>query len=185
VVSTGGTLGRKRSCRQRCNGRRACAGRRRHPARQTNTPEFTLGGAGRGTVNRQHGLTRNPYDVSYQPSGSSGVTGAIVAAAGSPFDIGSQYGGSIRGPTSPTARRDQADAWPQPARDTSIGYGWAVRRLQETVRSPRRVEDLAPAVADPLWSRRIKCRDGAGSPSTIPQASTSGACASPSTPATA
>ena len=29
---------------------------------KTNTPEFTLGGGGKGTVNLVYGLTKNPYD---------------------------------------------------------------------------------------------------------------------------
>lgn len=65
---------------------------------KTNTPEFTLGGGGRGTWNLIYGDTSNPFNVNYLPSGSSGGSGAIVAAGGSFFDIGSDFGGSIRGP---------------------------------------------------------------------------------------
>ena len=99
VVSTGGTLGRK----DFVPGKDATVVARARAAGaillgKTNTPEFTLGGGGRGTVNLVYGLTKNPYDPMYQPSGSSGGAGAIVAAAGAYFDIGSDYGGSIRGP---------------------------------------------------------------------------------------
>jgi amidase len=62
---------------------------------KTNTPEFTLGIV---TDNLVYGRTGNPYDPSRSPGGSSGGAAAIVAAQGSPFDIGSDTGGSIRMP---------------------------------------------------------------------------------------
>ena len=94
VVSTGGTLGRK----EFVPGKDATLVARVRAAGaillgKSNTPEFTLGGGGRGTVNLVYGLTKNPYNLNYQPSGSSGGAGAIVAAYGSPFDLGSDYGG--------------------------------------------------------------------------------------------
>jgi amidase len=145
VVSTGGTLGRK----DFVPGADATVVARARAAGaillgKTNTPEFTLGGGGRGTVNLVYGLTKNPYDVSYQPSGSSGGAGAIVAAAGSYFDIGSDYGGSIRGPAfangiagiKPTLGR-------VPRTGHIVGYGGAFDSFQETGPLARRVEDLA------------------------------------------
>jgi amidase len=62
---------------------------------KTNTPELTLAGE---TDNLIYGQTNNPYDLSRTPGGSSGGAGAIIAAAGSPLDIGSDTGGSIRLP---------------------------------------------------------------------------------------
>jgi amidase len=62
---------------------------------KTNTPELTLGGE---TENAIYGRTNNPYDLERTPGGSSGGPAAIVAAYGSPFDIGSDTGGSIRWP---------------------------------------------------------------------------------------
>lgn len=46
-----------------------------------------------------YGQTYNPYDLSRSPGGSSGGAAAIVAAGGSAFDIGSDYGGSLRFPS--------------------------------------------------------------------------------------
>jgi amidase len=62
---------------------------------KSNTPMFTYGGE---TNNEVYGRTNNPYDISKSPAGSSGGAGAIVAAGGSAFDIGSDTGGSIRLP---------------------------------------------------------------------------------------
>jgi amidase len=44
------------------------------------------------------GQTHNPHDLSRGPAGSSGGTGASIAAAFAQFGMGSDTGGSIRGP---------------------------------------------------------------------------------------
>lgn len=50
------------------------------------------------TKNRVYGRTNNPWDLGRTPGGSSGGSGALVAAGGVPFDIGADVGGSIRMP---------------------------------------------------------------------------------------
>ncbi|XP_065089727.1 fatty-acid amide hydrolase 2-B [Ochlerotatus camptorhynchus] len=50
------------------------------------------------STNTIHGRSRNPYDTNRIVGGSSGGEGAIQAAAGSPFGLGSDIGGSIRMP---------------------------------------------------------------------------------------
>ena len=62
---------------------------------KTNTPEITWSGQ---TLNKVYGRTNNPFDLERNPGGSSGGAAAIVSACGSPFDIGSDTGGSIRMP---------------------------------------------------------------------------------------
>jgi amidase len=44
--------------------------------------------------------THNPHDLARGPSGSSGGTGAAIAAAFAQFGLGTDTGGSIRGPSS-------------------------------------------------------------------------------------
>ncbi len=61
----------------------------------TNAPE---GGLWHETHNTVYGRTSNPHDLYRTSGGSSGGEGAIVAAGGSPFGIGSDVGGSIRIP---------------------------------------------------------------------------------------
>jgi amidase len=46
------------------------------------------------------GQTRNPHDLLRGPAGSSGGTGSAIAAAFAQFGLGSDTGGSIRGPCS-------------------------------------------------------------------------------------
>ena len=62
---------------------------------KTNTPEFTLAGE---TDNLVYGRTNNPYGLDRTPGGSSGGAGAIIASGGSPLDLGTDTGGSVRVP---------------------------------------------------------------------------------------
>jgi Asp-tRNA(Asn)/Glu-tRNA(Gln) amidotransferase A subunit family amidase len=55
------------------------------------------------TLNSLQGHTRNPYDPSRVPAGSSGGTAAAVAASFVAVGLGSDTGNSIRGPSSHTA----------------------------------------------------------------------------------
>lgn len=64
---------------------------------KTNNPEFCAGGY---TDNRLYGLTRNPWDLSKTPGGSSGGAAAAVATGLTPLSLGSDGGGSIREPAS-------------------------------------------------------------------------------------
>ena len=96
VISTGGTLGR---CAYRPERDATVVARLKGAGAillgKTNTPELTLHGE---TVNLVYGQTNNPYDPARIPGGSSGGAASIVAAAGSPFDLGTDTGGSIRQP---------------------------------------------------------------------------------------
>lgn len=154
VVSTAGTLGRANFV----PGKDATVVARVRAAGaillgKTNTPEFTLGGGARGTYNLVYGQTYNPYNIEYSPAGSSGGAGAIVAAGGAFFDIGSDYGGSIRSPAyvngiagiKPTLGR-------VPRTGHIVGYGGPFDNFQETGPLARRVADLAlllPILAGP------------------------------------
>ena len=62
---------------------------------KTNTSELTLTYE---TDNLVYGRTNNPYNLLFSPGGSSGGAAAIVSARGAAFDIGSDYGGSLRFP---------------------------------------------------------------------------------------
>ena len=96
IVSTGGTTGR----REFIPDHDATVVRRLRAAGaiilgKTNTPELTLSFE---TGNEVYGRTNNPFDVARTSGGSSGGAAAIIATGGSPLDIGSDTGGSIRVP---------------------------------------------------------------------------------------
>ena len=64
---------------------------------RTTTPEFCLSGV---THSRMWGVTRNPWNLDYGPGGSSGGSGAALAAGFTTLATGTDIGGSIRIPSS-------------------------------------------------------------------------------------
>ncbi len=59
-----------------------------------NLLEFAMGSG----VHSGFGPARNPWDLAYSPAGSSSGSGAALAAYFTPLSIGTDTGGSIRGP---------------------------------------------------------------------------------------
>jgi amidase len=151
LVTTAGTIG----WRERVPDRDATVVARLRDAGaillgKTNTPEFTWSDE---TDNDVYGVTRNPYDLERTPGGSSGGPAAIVAAGGSPFDIGSDTGDSIRQPAhvcgvagiKPTSGRvPRTGHWPD--------FAGITGPLTQLGPIARRVDDLAlvlPIIAGP------------------------------------
>jgi amidase len=62
---------------------------------KTNMSEFASG----VTMSSVGGMIRNPHDLARTPSGSSGGTGAAIAASFAQLGIGTDTGGSVRGPS--------------------------------------------------------------------------------------
>ena len=155
VVTTGGTMGRKDfvpdadatvAARLRAAGGILLG--------KTNTPELTFAGE---TDNLVYGRTNNPFDLSRAPGGSSGGAGAIVCCGGAAFDIGSDTGGSIRGPAhycGITGIKPNSGRVPRTGHIVPHGLG-ALDSLTQNGPMARYVEDLAlimPIISGPDWS---------------------------------
>src|SRR5262245_53892897 len=117
---------------------------------KTNCAEITLAYE---TDNLVYGRTSNPYDLRRTPGGSAGGSAAILAANGSPLDLGSDTGGSIRVPShfcgtcglKPTSGR-------VPRTGHIISYEGVFQFFTQVGPMARYVEDLAlvfPMIAGP------------------------------------
>jgi len=67
---------------------------------KVNMSEFASGAGAPNGFSSLGGQTRNPHDLTKGPAGSSGGTGASIAAAFAEFGLGTDTAGSIRGPSS-------------------------------------------------------------------------------------
>ena len=105
---------------------------------KTNTPEFAHDV---NTTNQIFGTTRNPVNLNVTAGGSSGGTGAAVAAELAPIGLGTDLGGSIRVPCS---YNGIVGMRPSPGRVPfyPTDYGWDT--LVEHVQGPmtRTVADI-------------------------------------------
>jgi amidase len=110
---------------------------------KTNTPEFAHDV---NTTNRIFGTTRNPWNLRVTAGGSSGGTGAAVAADMAPIGLGTDLGGSIR---IPSAFCGMVGLRPVPGRVPVYPseFGWDT--LVEHVHGPmtRTVEDCGLMLA--------------------------------------
>jgi amidase len=122
---------------------------------KTNTPELAIGIT---TEPRLFGPTHNPWDTDRTPGGSSGGSGAAVAAGVVPMAHGNDAGGSIRVPASccgvfgfkPTRARN-----PLGPHYGDIFTGLAVEHaLTRSVRDSAALLDATagPDLGDPYWA---------------------------------
>jgi amidase len=144
---------------------------------KTNTPEF---GAGSHTVNQVFGATRNPFDLSRTPGGSSGGAAAALAARMICLADGSDLGGSLRNPASfcnvvglrPSPGR--VPAWPFSDPADPLGVeGPMARTVADAAlllavlagpdrRVPMALDAAPPALADPGQIASLLARDISG-----------------------
>ena len=152
IITTGGTMGRKDFMPDKDS---TVAARLRNSGGillgKTNTPELTLAGE---TDNLVYGRTNNPYNFDRMPGGSSGGAAAIICSGGTSFDIGSDTGGSIRGPShycGITGIKPNSGRVPRTGHIVPYGLG-PIDSLTQNGPMARRVEDLSlilPIISGP------------------------------------
>jgi amidase len=133
---------------------------------RTNTPEFGILGV---TEPEVHGPTRNPWDPSRTPGGSSGGAGAAVASGMVPAAHGSDGGGSIRIPASNCGLfglKPTRDRIPLLSPDASWGglatHGVLTRSVRDSAALLDAIEGRSPGQVDGLDSPELPFADQLG-----------------------
>lgn len=138
---------------------------------KTNTPEFALAAR---TDNLLFGVTRNPWDLTLNPGGSSGGAVAAIAGGMAPLALATDAGGSTRLPASFTGLVGlrpsngsvaRCHGFPPMALDFQ-----AVGLLARTVAELRLLHDVVaagPDVRDPASVRLARSQAGAAGPQRI------------------
>lgn len=123
-----------------------------------NLLEFAMGSGQKGL----QGPARNPWDLEYSPSGSSSGSGAALAASMVPLTIGTDSGGSIRGPAKSCGVVGLKPTFGRVSRYGVTTLSWTLDHVGPMARSVADVALMLQAIAGPDRNDRSASNKAAG-----------------------